>query len=149
MVALLRRIENFTPDEVDVAIELLDEAIARPLQSGYRCIVAVEPLGTDEARLGYLCYGKTPMTEHTYDLYWIAVDPIARGRGIGKALHGAFETTIVQEGAKNIRVETSKKESYDGTLRFYLDLSYIECGRIPDFYRDGDDLVTLLRRVGV
>lgn len=147
MVALLRRIENFTPEEVQVAIELLDEAIARPLQSGYRCIVAVEPQGADEARLGYLCYGKTPMTECTYDLYWIAVDPAARGRGIGKALHGAFETTIVQEGAKNIRVETSKKESYDGTLRFYIELSYVECGRIPDFYRDGDDLVTLLRRV--
>jgi len=30
---------------------------------------------------GYICYGPTPMTDGTYDLYWIASDPRVRGQG--------------------------------------------------------------------
>jgi len=38
--------------------------------------------------LGYACFGKTPMTDATYDLYWLVVAEAARGRGIGANLGG-------------------------------------------------------------
>ena len=30
----------------------------------------------DERLLGYACTGPTPATEGTFDLYWLAVDPV-------------------------------------------------------------------------
>ena len=35
---------------------------------------------------GWICWGPTPCTLGTYDLYWMAVDPALQGSGIGTAL---------------------------------------------------------------
>lgn len=129
---------------MDVALELIDEAILRP-QSGYRCIVALEPKESVEQVVGYICFGRTPMTDHTYDLYWVAVDPTCRGKGIGVKLLRAMEEALLNNGGRIIRVETSSQESYDGTLQFYLTDGYQMAGRIPSFYKDADDLVILYK----
>jgi ribosomal protein S18 acetylase RimI-like enzyme len=151
LVTLLQRVDTFTDEERTVALELIDEAIKRPEQSGYECIVAAEQAaGGDpdtEVICGYLSYGRTPMTESTYDLYWVAVDPAHRGKGLGRKLCQAFEEHCRQADGHLIRVETSSQEAYSGTLQFYLDTGYIEGGRLPDFYKPGDDLVILYKRV--
>ncbi len=50
--------------------------------SGYFFLFAEE-----EGRLlGYTCFGPIPGSVHSYDLYWIAVDPTAQGWGLGKKL---------------------------------------------------------------
>lgn len=139
---MLQRIDTFTPEEREVALELIDDSIKRPEQSGYQCIVAVE--GEDTCA-GYLSYGRTPMTEATYDLYWVAVDPTHRGKGIGRKLCQAFEDTVREASGTLIRVETSSQEAYSGTLQFYLDAGYVEGGRLPGFYKPGDDLVILYK----
>ena len=77
---LLARIENFTPEEVTCACELIDLGIAGSPD------YVVQVASSDERVVGYICYGPTPMTEGTYDLYWIASDPQARGKGVGAAL---------------------------------------------------------------
>jgi ribosomal protein S18 acetylase RimI-like enzyme len=141
LAAMLRRVENFAPDEVEVALELIDASIAEPGKD-YACIVATE----HERILGYLCWGLTPMTDWTYDLYWVAVDPDARGRRIGKQLTLRFEELVRERGGKIIRIETSSMESYGGTLEFYLRTGYEIASRIRDFYRAGDDLITLTKR---
>ena len=151
LVTLLQRIDTFTDEERTVALELIDEAIKRPEQSGYECIVAAEQAeGGDpetERVAGYLSYGRTPMTESTYDLYWVAVDPAHRGKGLGRKLCQAFEEHCRQSEGRLIRVETSSQEAYSGTLQFYLDTGYREGGRLPDFYKPGDDLVILYKLV--
>ncbi len=151
LVTLLQRIDTFTDEERTVALELIDEAIKRPEQSGYECIVAAEQAdGGDpdtEVVAGYLSYGRTPMTESTYDLYWVAVDPAHRGKGLGRKLCQAFEEHCRQAEGRLIRVETSSQEAYSGTLQFYLDTGYLEGGRLPDFYKPGDDLVILYKLV--
>lgn len=153
MVTLLQRIDTFTPEEREVALELIDDSIKRPEQSGYQCIVATLPSETPDASesgercIGYLSYGRTPMTEATYDLYWVAVDPDIRGKGIGRKLCAAFEETVRQADGKLVRVETSSQEAYDGTLKFYLDTGYVEGGRLPGFYKPGDDLVILYKLI--
>jgi len=150
LAALLRRIENFIPEEIDVAIELIDEAILRPELSGYRCVVALETKGEEDVPAGYICFGRTPMTERTYDLYWIAVDQTFRGKGIGVKLLRAMDEVCLQasEGRAIIRVETSSKESYRGTLQFYLNDGFEIAGRIPQFYRDDDDLYIIYKALG-
>jgi ribosomal protein S18 acetylase RimI-like enzyme len=91
--------------------------------------------------LGYACFGATPMTESTYDLYWLVVAEDARGQGIGGRLAGAVERELKERGARLMRVETSSLEGQGGARRFYEKVGYKLAGAIADFYRQGDDLL--------
>ena len=141
---MLSQISEFSPSEVACALELVDLALAQPAQRDYLFCVAAE----GEALLGYICYGPTPMTATTCDLYWVASDPAARGKGVGSRLLGAMEADLRTRGARLIRVETSAQEAYGATRAFYERNRYIETARIADFYKPGDDLVILTKRLG-
>jgi ribosomal protein S18 acetylase RimI-like enzyme len=151
LVRMLGRIEQFAPDEVAVALELVDASLHDAAASGYECLVAVdsatEPTGGPGAVVGYICVGPTPMTEATWDLYWIAVDKGAQGQGIGRRLYAAFVERVLPRGARQVRIETSSKESYAATGGFYERLNFSIDGRLRDFYADGDDLLIFYRRI--
>lgn len=139
---ILRATAAFSEDEVNVALELIDEGEAQ-VADGYRFVVAELP-----GRVaGYACYGLIPLSDGAYDLYWIAVDPQAQGRGIGKALMRAVEARVAAAGGRWVLLETAGKPSYEATRAFYLAIGYHEVARIPDFYKLGDDRVTYGRRV--
>ena len=82
------------------------------------------------------------MTRGTFDLYWIAVHPACKGRGVGRALVAKMEAEIRAEGARLVRVETAGLDDYAATRRFYVRIGYDELSRIRDFYWPGNDLVT-------
>lgn len=142
LAGLLGRIENFTDEEVSVATGLLDEIVLRPGECGYEALVAFHDESAGGPPIGYVCYGPTPMTERTWDMYWIATDPAARGRGVGRALHGAMLDDLRKKAARLVRIETSSAETYDDTARFYERAGYRLVSRVPGFYREGDDLLT-------
>ena len=142
MASLLSRIETFTPEEVSCALELIDLAM-KPDHPDYQVLVALK----DKQLVGYVCYGPTPMTEGTFDLYWIASHPQTRGQGVGAALIAAMEGDIRQRHGRLIRVETSATEAYGPTRGFYEGMKYREEARIKDFYKVGDDLIILTKRV--
>src|SRR5438552_2303931 len=86
---LLASLPSFTEDERDVALELVDVELARPGLDGYRFVLSLfGGLGDEggEQLAGYLCYGRTPMTRSTYDLYWIATSPHFARSGVARAL---------------------------------------------------------------
>lgn len=139
--AMLERIEQFQPDEVDVALELIDASIQDSAGSGYACIVASEA----DQMLGYVCFGPTPMTQATFDLYWIAVSADAQGRGLGKQIYAAFAAEVQRLQGRQVRIETSSKELYAATGGFYARLGFNVAGRLPDFYAPGDDLLIFYR----
>ncbi len=141
---LLQNVDVFAPDEVEVAVELIDAAIADAPGNTYEAIVAER----DDRVVGYACFGPTPMTDHTWDLYWVAVGPEARGLGLGRRLVRGVEEDVAGRGGRILRAETSSKEAYGATLAFYRATDFTEAGRIPDFYRAGDDLVILYRAFG-
>jgi ribosomal protein S18 acetylase RimI-like enzyme len=144
LARLLRSIAEFKPEEVEVAEELIALSINDAGGSGYTTQVAVDGAG---ALCGYICYGPTPMTASTYDLYWIAVDPELQGQGIGRALYAAFVAQLAQRGGAQIRIETSSQESYAKTGGFYEKLGFSVDGRLNDFYAPGDDLLIFYRRL--
>ena len=171
LARMLERIEQFKPEEVAVALELVDASLRDAAGSGYECLVALDsspsreatagveasgsstpaqsldlPTGVDSL-VGYICVGPTPMTEATWDLYWIAVDPGSQGRGIGRRLYSAFAERAIARGARQVRIETSSKESYAATGGFYERLNFSIDGRLRDFYADGDDLLIFYRRI--
>lgn len=144
---LLLRIENFSAEEVEVALELIDGAISDPATTGYFAKVLVIAEETGGRVAGYICWGPTPMTARTVDLYWIAVDASVRGKGLGRALILDLEELLRAEGGANLRLETSSKESYGKTLQFYLDLGYEVSANLADFYAPGDALIILYKQI--
>ncbi len=139
---LLGRIETFTPTEVECALEVIDASL-KPDNRDYDVLVATR----DDKVVGYICYGPTPMTEGTFDLYWIASDPEVRGQGVGAALVSAMEGDLRRRSARLLRVETSATEAYGPTHGFYASMKYTEEARFRDFYKPGDDLIILAKRL--
>jgi D-alanine-D-alanine ligase-like ATP-grasp enzyme/GNAT superfamily N-acetyltransferase len=137
VLAFLERTGFFRPDEMVVAQEVLDEAIAKGPEGAYQSFVA-EDAGRP---VGWVCIGPTPCTLGTFDVYWIGVDPAMQGRGVGAALMDYAEDLIARCGGRIAVVETSGRAIYDSTRRFYLKLGYHEAARIPDFYAPGDDKI--------
>jgi len=159
----------FRPDEIDIARELIDSAIAEGPKGHYQSFVATvgssqlpvassqssdagRQLSTDNRQLttgsetvGWVCWGPTPCTLGTFDIYWIGVASAWQGRGIGRALTAFAEQAITARGGRLFVVETSSRETYTPTRRFYEKLGYREAGRIPDFYGPGDDRVIFLK----
>ncbi|MBN1188762.1 MAG: GNAT family N-acetyltransferase [Dehalococcoidales bacterium] len=133
---------EFTPAEVTLAEQVLDECLQDPENSGYFTLVAE----TDSAVAGFICYGPTPITEGTWDIYWIAVDHGIQGRGIGRSLMTAAEENIQAAGGRLVLVETSSKPGYEKTNLFYQGIGYKEAARIADFYMIGDDQVIYEKR---
>jgi ribosomal protein S18 acetylase RimI-like enzyme len=129
---------KFTPVETAVAMELVDEALARGEASGY-IIAVLEEAGHQPPVQGYVCYGLVPLTEGVYDLYWIVVDPPSQGKGLGRRLLDFVERDVVARGGRMLLIETSSQQIYDATIRFYHRSGYEVAARIKNFYRIGDD----------
>ncbi len=139
----LRDVETFEAEEIEVALELADIALGRPEQPDYHFILAVR-----EGRvLGYICYGPTPMTSGTFDLYWLAVHPDAGRQGIGRTLVQKMEEALALLEARLVRVETSSRGEYQAARAFYASAGYTIEARLADFYSPGDDLCILTRRI--
>jgi ribosomal protein S18 acetylase RimI-like enzyme len=125
---------NFTPAEIGVAMEVIDDLLGG--DEGYRATVAEDIAGTV---VGYECHGPTPLTQGTWDLYWIAVDPQAQGGGYGRALLRSAEQDVIAHGGRLLLIETSSQESYAATIRFYERSGYPLVARLKNYYRLGDD----------
>lgn len=126
----------FHPDEIDIAQELATESIQKgPDKSGYHfaiCEYKSRPIG-------YTCYGEIPCTKDRYDLYWIVVLHELRGVRIGQKLMQVTEGKVKESGGKKIYIETSSRDPYLGTRKFYEKCGYMIEAIFKDFYDDGDD----------
>lgn len=142
VMSLLRATPEFEPEEIPVAEEVLDCYLASPGQD-YQTLVTEK----DGAIIGYICFGSTPLTMATWDIYWMAVAQEYRGQGIGGSLLKRAEERIKRAGGYLILVETSSKPSYRLTRYFYRKHGYKQSGRIKDFYSLGDHKLTFEKRV--
>lgn len=145
----------FREDEVAVAIELFDSvygadaahtgvSVNPPASSDYFFLGAFTP---EEELVGFACYGPTPGTDRTYDLYWIAVHPAAQGSGSGTILLGEVERRLKGLNARIVVVETSSRSDYGNTRGFYIRRGYVEAARARDFYAPADDRITFTKRL--
>lgn len=143
LIEILKDTPEFKPSEVVVAEEVIDSYLNEPENSGYYTLVAEDGSGI----AGYICYGPTPMTDGTWDLYWEAVAREKRGQGIGSALMKAAEGAIRKAKGRLALIETSSTPAYEKTRRFHFGNGYNEVARIPDFYSPGDDKLILQKRL--
>ena len=129
----LRACGAFNAVEVAAALHLFDFAVA-----GEYSLLAADMGG----RLrGYACFGEAPLTGSSWYLYWLCVHPDAAGRGVGRALVAAVEHAVRSRGGHRLVVEARGRPDQEQTRRFYESNGFVASGRIPDFYRPGDDCV--------
>ncbi len=145
----------FTAEEVTVAGELIDETLSTPSKSGYRFLFLesptpepAEPAGRPWRLEGYACFGPVSMTDSSWDLYWIAVDPARKRSGRGRLLLRSVEEAVAKLGGRRLFVETSGKPQYAPTRAFYEGLGYDKVAELEGFYAEGDSKVVFRRLVG-
>ncbi|MFL5467968.1 MAG: GNAT family N-acetyltransferase [Gemmatimonadaceae bacterium] len=144
---ILENAGNFTPEEVATALELIDEWLELGEHSGYLTFVLESQSEGVSEVLGYVCFGPTPLTEATYDLYWIAVDKSKHRGGVGKRLMKFTEEEIARRGGRMLLVETSSQETYGGTIQFYEKTGYELVGKIKEYYKPGDDKLIFVKKL--
>jgi GNAT superfamily N-acetyltransferase len=143
IVKILAHTPEFKPPELNVAEEVIDSYLEDPVGSGYHVLVA----DSGSTLVGYICYGPTPLTEGTWDIYWMAVAPDKQGQGIGSALLAAAESGIRDAEGRLAIIETSSTPAYEKTQRFHFSHGYGIIACIPDFYMPGDDKLILQKRL--
>jgi ribosomal protein S18 acetylase RimI-like enzyme len=133
---------NFSPLEIEVAIEVIDEA----LKPGGDYVLLVAVLAQNQP-VGYICFGLIPLTVGRYDLYWVAVDPASGRQGIGSLLLQAMEESIRRQGAAHVYVDTSSTTGYTPARAFYEKHGYQVACVMADFYRTGDNKVVFRKEI--
>ena len=142
-IEIAQRAEVFKLPEIEVLKEVLYDFKSSP---GFNYITFDENVNGDI--VGFIIFGKTPLTSVTWDIYWLAVDKQYQGKGYGKKLIKRVEEFVEQQqGPHVLRVETSTRKEYAHARNLYLRMKYSEAGRILDFYEPGDDLVIFYKKI--
>jgi ribosomal protein S18 acetylase RimI-like enzyme len=135
LLSLVEAQDNFNEEERQVAVEVIDDGLTG--RDDYRTLVAEQ----EDGRLaGFITFGPIPLTESSYDLYWIATDPALGRKGIGTQLMIAMEMELRRPGAA-VYIDTSSTSGYDRARAFYEKNGYRVAARLKDFYRYGDDRI--------
>lgn len=97
--------------------------------------------------VGYTCYGPVPGTQSSFDLYWIVVRQDRRGGGIGRALLAQTEEAVASLGGSRLYAETSSRELYDPTRRFYRSAGFRQEAFLENFYAPGDGKIIFVKEI--
>jgi ribosomal protein S18 acetylase RimI-like enzyme len=133
----------FRPVEIEIAAEVVHEAVSGKPECSYQSYVSE----LDGKVVGWVCFGATPCTLGTFDIYWIAVDPAYQRHHIGSKLLGFSEAEIKKQQGRLIVIETSGSEKYLPTRGFYERNGYILAADVKEFYAPGDDKWIFTKKV--
>lgn len=126
--ALLAAVDLFPPDMLpEMAAPFLEGADELWLVAG------------DGAGLAYVAPER--LTDGTWNLLLLAVDPARQRHGLGRRLVAAVTAALTEKGARLLLVETSGATDFAGQRKFYRKLGFRREARIRDYYQDGDDKV--------
>jgi ribosomal protein S18 acetylase RimI-like enzyme len=131
----------FQPHEIEALHGVLEAYFEG--DTGHACYASE----TDGKIDGFVYLGEADMTDRTWYVWWIAVDPSTQGRGVGRELLQFAEDEARRHGGRVMFIETSGLPSYEPTWRFYLKNGYDKEAVLRDYYRDGDDLVIFRKRL--
>jgi ribosomal protein S18 acetylase RimI-like enzyme len=136
----------FSEAEVAVAVELVEDRLAKGEASEYFFVFAGGPHGQET--WGYACWGPIACTRGSFDLYWIVVEPGRQKAGLGRALMAEVEKGVIRAGGRQIYVDTSNRPQYAPTRSFYQRCGYQIEAILKDFYAPGDDRVIFRKGLG-
>ncbi len=105
-------------------------------------------VATEQDKLLGFAYGtEEMMTDGTYNLLALGVDPAQQGKGIGKALIQQMEQTMRVRGGRIMIIETSGTDAFASTRTFYEGLEFKKVASIPDFWATDDAKVIYWKKI--
>ncbi len=143
LLALTAGTGVFKSHEVETLDEVLADYHAEAHELGHRAYTWDE--GGEV--IGFVYYGPAPMTDRTWELWWIVVGKARQGAGLGRRMLEYVEEDVRQHAGRVLLIETSSLPHYEPTRRFYLKYGYTLVAQIPDYYADGDDKVIFSKRI--
>ena len=146
LIALAVATGLFTVDEADYLLGgVLERLFAGNLGTDHVVCVAVD--SHTDSPTGWAYFARNNNGNQVWDLWWIGVDPAWQRQGVGATLLRFVETHVKSAGGRLLIIETSALPALVQTRRFYARQGYAECGVVPDYYADGDDRVTFVKRM--
>ena len=134
---IVSRTQVFSAEEIKIAQELVQEALEfGAAKTGYHFLMLED---SDKTVAGYACYGRIPLTEDSFDLYWIAIAPEYQGQGGASALLNEVKRRTINMGGARLYAETSGRPDYAAAHHMYEKAGFTLAARLKDFYRAGDD----------
>jgi ribosomal protein S18 acetylase RimI-like enzyme len=132
---ILRSTDFFYDFEIDTALEIADETIAKGMEkSGYYWLKVID----DDGIVAFANYGKNAFSTHSWELYWIAVHNNARHKKLGSTLLKAVEDDVRKHKGKILWIETSGRPKYAATEAYYQRNGYELAASLKEFYGPGD-----------
>ena len=137
---IARRADVFNPEEEATVLELFD-AYIQTSDSGYVFLSA----RAGDSLAGFACWGSTPLTEGTYDLYWICADRDRRERGVGRRLFQVVEASVRRPARPDDRHRDQHRRCLPSRCSFLRAYGCRQAARITDYYRPGEDLLVYVK----
>jgi ribosomal protein S18 acetylase RimI-like enzyme len=135
----------FTPEEAEGLLGGVLEGLASgSLPEGHQS--AACRLRSGGPLIGWTYFAPDDHAEGVWNLWWIGVDPEHHGVGAGLHLLRHAEKIVSSKAGRVLVIETSDAPALARARRFYESQGYRECGRIPDFYAEGESKVIFARR---
>jgi ribosomal protein S18 acetylase RimI-like enzyme len=144
ILEITAKVGIFNPTELSCVDELWCAYQDSGEASGYAFLVYRQDGGQAG---GYVCFGPHSLTQGTYDLYWIAVDPALQGHGVGRALLSRAEAEVRERGGRLMLIETSTMADYAPACRLYAACDFRLEATVHDFYAPGDHLLIWAKAV--
>lgn len=144
VMALLAQTGYFRDDEIEIAREVFEDALNENDEQGYHSFVLRDE---NDRPLGWICFGPTPCTIGTFDIYWIAVSKGCQNQGLGSKLINFASDQIKAMNGRLMVIETSGTEKYSSTRYFYEKNNFRTAAVIDDFYQVGDAKVIYVKTI--
>ncbi len=125
--------------------EMLAE-MAEPFLNGAQPHIWLTAFKGNDA-VGFAYCEPERMTDGTYNLLAIAVDPNRQSNGIGQFIVAAVEQSVRNLGGRVLLVETSSLPEYERTRAFYDQLGYDREAVIREFYAVGEHKVVFWKQL--
>lgn len=142
---LLERSGFFYEYEINICMKMMEETLYDEEQDDDYIWMVAE---NNNDIVAFLCYGKNPLSTHSWDVYWIAVDKSYKDRGIGTILLKDCEKKILMSGGEYIWIETSGRPKYVSTHKFYQSKEYEKIAELPEYYDRGDSKIVYRKKIG-
>ncbi len=143
VLLILTATRFFRPDELKVAKEVFDDSLKKKFRNAYLSFAAHYAKKT----VGWICFGPTPCTVGTFDIYWVVVAPSFQHRGIGSRLVRFAEEKIKKYKGRMIAIDTSASTRYKTTRSFYERNHYQQTAVIKNFYAPGDHKIIYVKSI--
>jgi len=138
---IIKSTHFFREVEHEIAKEVLEEAASGGKTDCYQSYIAL----INNKPAGWVCFGQTPCTLGTFDIYWLAVDADMQGRGIGSQLLNFAHEKIASQQGRLIVIETSGSQLYKPTQGFYKSNGYTLEATVRNFYAPQDDKLIFIK----